>query len=151
MRAAPHSWVFKQNYICLPHSRYPHCDSPCSLRAQNSQMIPLFILLRSVNPGRCLNVYWLYSVLQCQTALCLIHHFWPATASGWCGWSAAENFCFFLELLQVWRLMSSFLFCCETHKRRRLFFQIKERRDHHPSKSKRGETTQQQALLLITQ
>ena len=43
------------NNICLPHSWYPQCDSPCFSCAQNIQMmIPLFDLLRSVGPGRCL-------------------------------------------------------------------------------------------------
>jgi hypothetical protein len=42
-------------YICLPHSWYPRCNSPCFSCAQNTQMmIPPFDLMRSVGLGRCL-------------------------------------------------------------------------------------------------
>jgi len=59
---------------------------------------------RLVGPGRCSIVYWFYSVLQCQTALCLL----PRSSSLW-----AEETCFlpvytFLRILQ-----QPNPFCCD--------------------------------------
>jgi hypothetical protein len=67
------TFEFMYNNICLPHFWYPQCGNPCFLCAPNTQMIPLFDLMRSAGPGRCLIIFT--GFIQCcdvkTAALCL--------------------------------------------------------------------------------
>jgi hypothetical protein len=59
-----------------PHSWYPQCDSPCFYVPQTHRWwFPLFDLMRSVGPGRCLIVFnWFYQ-LCCNIANSVVPFF----------------------------------------------------------------------------
>ena len=68
-----HEFIY--TVICLPHSWYPQCDRSMFFTCSKLKMTPLFNLLRSVGPGRCLIVYWYYPVLQCHKQRCAFFPF----------------------------------------------------------------------------
>ena len=58
--------------MIIPHSRYPQCDCPCFLCAQNT---PLFDFMQSAGPGRCLIVFT--GFIQCCNVTNSIVPFFP--------------------------------------------------------------------------
>jgi hypothetical protein len=57
-----HEFIY--NVICLPHFWYPQCDSPRLFHVPKThRWFPLFNLMRSAGPGRCLIVFT--GIIQC--------------------------------------------------------------------------------------